>query len=305
MFYEHLPRAIAFMQDDPPGQLWKWLLTSSEWLSQSVSSFKARRAQAEASKDTWRKPWQLEPCGCQLVRERFDRSSYGGYRPTAWWMRTFFAQFRGANALPEQLLWPQMATFVMPSIAIRVRSRQFYALHARLTEVPAPLKFRVPRIPTDRNPERTAKWANFGPWLVDLGPAANTPAADRRRAVNGMDLAQNFERSIFRVFDPALTEAPPPFPECFSRRALANGLMRCTNETCPTPERAVLDAYGAGGCMYTDKLGRSNPPGEWAFGGRHYRGRCMGAGCEMVSNDSSAWADGRGREVMRIRRQRR
>ena len=39
---------------------------------------------------------------------------------------------------------------------------------------------------------RTARQANFGAWVVDLGPARGQ-AADRRPGINGMDLAQLFQ----------------------------------------------------------------------------------------------------------------
>ena len=49
--------------------------------------------------------------------------------------------------------------------------------------------------------ERSSKWANFGPYSVDLG-AVPPRGADRRVAAHGMDVAQMFERLWFVIFDP-------------------------------------------------------------------------------------------------------
>ena len=62
-------------------------------------------------------------------------------------------------------------------------------------------KIRPRRVCLQTERERSSKWANFGPYSVDLG-AVPPRGADRRVAAHGMDVAQMFERLWFVIFDP-------------------------------------------------------------------------------------------------------
>ena len=141
-------------------------------------------------------------CACQgVIHEAFGAAVYGGYRPMHWWMRSFLAPFANESApLPSRIAWPAGAQFALPAAAVRRRSRAFLELNVRLTEVPAPLKQNVPRAAhrcaaagaCEQAHARTAKWANFGPAVVDLGaaPPRGTGYADVRPSINGMDFAR-------------------------------------------------------------------------------------------------------------------
>ena len=53
----------------------------------------------------WAPPWVPSPCPCHVVREAiFTEAQYGGYRPMAFLMRTFFDAFRNRSALPSAML---------------------------------------------------------------------------------------------------------------------------------------------------------------------------------------------------------
>ena len=97
---------------------------------------------------------------------------YGGYRPMHWWLRSFIALYvNGSQPLPTRIGWPGAAQFALPRSAILGRSRQFHMLNMRLTEAAAPLKPNVARRAGESADYLTkrAKWANFGPMVVDLG----------------------------------------------------------------------------------------------------------------------------------------
>lgn len=157
-------------------------------------------------------------------------------------------------------------------------------LQVRLTEVLAPLKSKVTPVPSQQKAlhNRNAKWANFGPALVDLGPVPQG-AGDRRPIVHGMDIAQLFERSWFRVFDPALPELSPPFPQCFTREAIATGPMRCSERTCPGFNPSSSIELFRGGCVTTDRVDATTPPPQWKYDPNSKKKwpRCMAPGCEL------------------------
>ena len=292
-FYYHLPRAALFVQDDPAlHTIRRDLVDRTGWAAALEQSFAQRKSMPFAA--ARRTPWVPSPCACSPVREPFSLGGYGGYRPLHWWLTSFLAPFANGSlsqGWPNELRWPAMAQFLVPRGAIRARSRHFHALNTRLTEVPAPLKANVPRRPgsSDDFHKKTAKWANFGPMVVDLGPPPprSVPAADRRPGINGMDFAQLYERSWFQAFDPALPEARPVHLQCFERSAIQRGPMRCAGAACPYSPLP-------GGCAATDELGRTTPPADWAFApSKSDSGtrRCLGAGCLVAAEvGSAAWA---------------
>lgn len=209
-FYNHLPRVALFVQDDPSlFTIRKELIVArtTSWAKALEDSF-AARAQLRGSSSS---SWVPAACACVTVREAFSAASYGGYRPMHWWMRSFLAPYaNGSRApLPDRIAWPSTAQFALPRSAIRARSRSFIHLNVRLTEVPAPLKSNVPRRlgTSDDLHKRTAKWANFGPAVVDLGeaPPRGRGHADVRPWINGMDFAQASPE-----LEPLAAE--PPFP---------------------------------------------------------------------------------------------
>lgn len=292
-FYRHLPAAMLFVQDDPNLASIKRDLAT--WPATLEASFAARRRVAAAAAAAGRPVHQLEPwlpsaCACSVVREPFEPSGYGGYRPMHWWLRSFLAPFANASApFPSRIYWPATAQFAVARAAVRHRSREWYGLNMRLTELPAPLKYRLRRDKgtSDTMHAKLAKWANFGPFVVDLGPppARGQPAADRRPGINGMDAAQLYERSWFQIFDPALGEARPAYTQCFERAALAMGPMRCHGAACP-------HAPMAGGCAATDAAGVTSPPVDWRYAnGKPAGARCLGGPClASAERGSAAWA---------------
>jgi hypothetical protein len=146
------------------------------------------------------------------------RASGAAPQPTPHHLQTcLFVRRRAAR--PGRALFAQVPSSSVSHLPNR------YALNVRLTEVPAPLKSRVPRPPglDDARAARNAKWANFGRAVVELGPRPRPgTAADNRGSINGMDLGQTLERSWFRIFDPALPETWPAHPEC-ARAGLTPG----------------------------------------------------------------------------------
>ena len=107
--YSAPPSAVIFLQDDPTVPLLRSALTSPGW-ADSLSRNFIRRAAARGDARAVLEPWWPEPCPCSVIREDFfTPSKYGGYRPIAWWLRTFLAPFRNATSLPHQLRWPQTA----------------------------------------------------------------------------------------------------------------------------------------------------------------------------------------------------
>ena len=168
-FYRHLPRVVLFVQDDPSFHtIRRDLVDRTGWAEALEQSYAKREAAGRRSPLTAPysfMPWVPSACACSTVRETFNAREYGGYRPLHWWLRSFLAPFANASApLPERLMWPAMAQFMLPRAAIRRRSRDFLAFNMRVTEVPAPLKQRLPRATgsSDKDHARTVKWANFG-----------------------------------------------------------------------------------------------------------------------------------------------
>lgn len=281
-FYEHLPRVVLFMQDDPVAGALRSVLSMPDWpgaLERSVAqralvTYKddtAKRGSHARPDRTWSHPWAPAACACHRVVELFSRATYGGYSPIHWWMRTFLAPYHNANtSLPDQIWWPQSAQFALPATAIRHRSKGFFEANVRLTEVPAPLKSNVisahakradakradakragpaagERAGSSALENKIAKWANFGRLVVDFGPKPprNGEAyGDTRIGINGMDFAQLFERSWFVAFDPALPERKPDHPTCFTADAIERSPMRCTGVACPYPAWASRSNVG-------------------------------------------------------------
>ena len=309
-FYRHLPRVTLFTQDDPGYGLLHGILHTHQDFAKALEATYTARANSGLVHDQRHlgrsvdkrqprplasyTPWAPDPCACTTVTESFSTTTYGGYRPMHWWMRTFLAPFANASVeLPATIKWPRAAQFAVPRAAIRRRSRDFYMYHVRLTEVAAPLKSKVPRRAgtSDKDHTRTAKWANFGPMIVDLGPRPRGGYADGRPGINGMDMAQCFERSWFQVFDPSLTEAQPTLPQCYERAAIQQSPMRCMGAACPASsyrnQPAAVEAAWRewmGGCAATDARGETAAPPRWPFSSlsksdTEWERRCLGAGC--------------------------
>ena len=348
-FYDHLPQAAYFLQDDAHVESlrglmhdggmggWAHALMADALARQRVGGAPSDPPQPEALATHWGPPpcgWvaglralsPLElsrangapPCdwgGKVVAGENFTEVSYGGYRPMAWFLRTFFADFANVTQLPSTIVWPGGAQFAVARPAVRSRPLAFWSTLLALASPHAPLKHEVPRQPnaTDKAHARSAKWANFGPVVVDLGPIKETLPlpADSRPGMNGMDFAQALtrppprsatltpkrqpqlpnpcprplplytvppqmcERLWFRIFDPALKPTLPPFPECYTAEALALGPVRCATGQCPS-DFALRRPY-PGGCELTDRAGVSTPPPDW----RYARGEnhCMAVGC--------------------------
>ena len=231
-FYEYLPRITVFVQDDPGLASIRRELLRPDWAVELEASFAARRrlgsarrqqhsSQQQQQQQQQQLPaphaWVPAACACTPVREVFHVATYGGYRPMHWWMRSFLAAYaNGSRPLPPQIAWPTAAQFALPRAAIRARSRRFHRLNMQLTEVPAPLKPNVERLAGESatyHPKR-AKWANFGPMVVDLGEAPPRGAghADARPGINGMDFARTLPRlptQRARLCH-AFAAAPPP-----------------------------------------------------------------------------------------------
>ena len=312
-FYDHLPQAAFFLQDDAHVESlrglmhdggmggWAHALMADALARQRVGGPPTGPPQPDALLQHWGPPscgWvaglralsSLElsrangapPCdwgGKVVAGENFTEVQYGGYRPMAWLLRTFFADFANVTQLPSTIIWPGGAQFAVARPAVRSRPLAFWATLLALASPRAPLKHEVARQPdaTDKAHNRSAKWANFGPVVVDLGPIKEglPRPADNRPGMNGMDFAQMCERLWFRIFDPALKPTLPPFPECYTAAALALGPVRCGTGQCPS-DFALARAY-PGGCELTDRSGLSTPPPDW----RYARGenQCMAVGC--------------------------
>ena len=296
-FYEHLPRAVLFVQDDPMLGPIRELGTDKEWLSKLERSGSRRKVTSGVtSLGALAAPWSPTPCACSRIREAFTRETYGGYSPMHWWLRSFLSLYANGSApLPSQIVWPATAQFVLPRTVLRCRTLAFMEANVRLSELAAPLKVNVPRHPTadDRTQAKIAKWANFGPTVVDFGagPPRGAGYADVRGGINGMDFAQLYERSWFAAFDPALEEHRPAHPRCFGRAAIARSPMRCAGASCPYPHAGGADG---GGCASTDERGETQPPPRWRYGPsepEHDQRRCLASGCLTASAAGSrAWA---------------
>ena len=209
-FYDYLPRTTVFVQDDPHLFSVRRELLSHSWAAELEASFAARRRMASARRKlpsaqlSPAHAWVPAACACTPVHEAFHVATYGGYRPIHWWLRSFLAPYaNGSHPLPPRIAWPSAAQFALPRAAIRGRSRSFHRLNMRLTEVPAPLKPNVERSAGESAVYHTkrAKWANFGPMVVDLGetPPRRAGHADARPGINGMDFARTQRR---RARDP-------------------------------------------------------------------------------------------------------
>ena len=125
--YDSPPAAVVFLQDDPTIGTLQRALSSPGWVGSLAQNFE-QRAALRGDLRAASEPWVPQPCPCSVIREEFTIEHYGGYRPIAWWMRTFLAPFRNASSLPVKLLWPQMAQFAVPRAAITSRPREFWRL---------------------------------------------------------------------------------------------------------------------------------------------------------------------------------
>ena len=318
-FYDHLPTAVLFLQDDPRVDSLRGLVHDEAmdgWARALTADALARQAlggrpDGPPQPQALSQPWTPTPCewvggvcrpwvhadhptgslqdvpppiaatlGGPITKEAtFTEVQYGGYRPMAWLMRTFFADFANMTRLPSTIEWPVGAQFAVARPAVRSRPPAFWHALLALASPRAPLKCAVARRPnaTDKEHARSAKWANFGPIVVDLGPLkSGTPVpADNRPGMNGMDFAQMCERLWFRIFDPALKVVAPPFPECYTAEALELGPVRCGTGQCPA-DFASRRPY-PGGCELTDRLGLSTPPPDWKYA--RGENRCLAEGC--------------------------
>lgn len=219
-------RAVVFLQDDPEMKLMRAAgVGTDRFLNQLEQTYAARAGvrvgAADAGSTDSRpdvsanspRPWELSPCPCTIDHEGpVTEARYGHYRTVTWWARTFLAPFaRNGTAppvrpqVPRRLAWPRHAQFAVPRAAILGRSRAWLGLQLGLTSLPSPHKSRSPRRSAEASREctlrrvrkgvetcvmtrreRQTKWANFGAYVVDLGPLPTGPHADRRVALHGM-----------------------------------------------------------------------------------------------------------------------
>ena len=284
-FYDHLPEAVIFIQDDPiEAALLHIARRPAKWVKALQASYAARAAVQTLNAST---AWSPKPCACSGQSSTVNRPKYGHFRSIKWWADAFL----GGKSPLEQLTWPRAAQFAVTRGAVRQRSRSFYQHNAALASMPAPLKrvnstrrhgdtcvlTRQDRLGAVRCAvtlrERDDKWRNFGPWIVDLGSTIDD--------LHGMNLALLYERLWFVIFDPARPEARPEHPECFSLGALAESPVRCG-------PRCFPESGQAGGCARTDATGKTTAPPNWRFSpGRQ---RCLREGCWSVEWRAAAAA---------------
>ncbi|KAL3932704.1 MAG: hypothetical protein SGPRY_000598 [Prymnesium sp.] len=254
-------------------------------------------------------PWFPQPCSCRVISEDFFNERQWG--------------LLNASSLPHQLRWPDGGQFAIPGRAITARSRAFWtyqemqkqcrtadtfeltcALHVHSVLLDQEYQIDTSLRPANARFHMYSRWANFGPALVDLGPV-QSEAGDRRPVIRGMELAHLLERTVRvgRVFDPALPEITPSYPECFSQAAISMSPMRCDARTCPYYDAAKPEAT-RGGCTSTDRSGKSQPPPDWRFlpSSPKQLPRCLAPGCELFEKAGAsvveterlmrlAWAD--------------
>ena len=282
-FYDFLPRALIFVQDDPMTNALVHIATKpTQWVRALEAAYDAR-ANVTATGEAW----APSPCACSMQRGSAARKGFGHFRAVRWWLHAFIAG-TGAARMPATLAWPRGAQLGVSRAAVRRRSRDFFARNAALASFAAPLKSATAdqRDVGDgdacarhgwRNGRcvfseaaRKAKWRNFGPYVVDLGPLPRGAAsADQTEALHGMNLALALERLWFVIFDPARREATPPHAACYTPAALAASPVRCGTRACEGAQRS--------GCAATDAAGETAPPPHWQFApGRR---RCLEEGC--------------------------
>lgn len=360
-FYDHLPRAVVFVQDDPDFQAIKRAgVGKAKWFRQLEAAHTER-----ASQEGLRKPLPFDepfsiPCPCWIQREgnytfqeiNISASAFGHYRTVMWWLRTFVQPFNErTQELPRRLWYPAHAQLAVTRDAIRSRSRRFYELNEALAGMPSPRKPRLVRHPgelehecvaykafkgkcingtcihqgqaclpgrwcirggtcingrcpqirrecTMTKRERRVKWANFGPWVVDLGERPPLSSSDRRPAAHGMDIAMMYERLWFTIFDPLMQERLPTHPECYTHEALLEGPVRCGRDTCPhEPVHASLPAREA--CAATDLAGLTRSPATSIFTAASTdpaSSKCLEQGCLVVTDSTRAVLTRRGRK---------
>jgi len=351
-FYDHLPQAAFFLQDDAHVESLRGLMHDGGmggWAHALMADALARQRvggppngppQPDALATHWGPPscgWvaglralsSLElsrangapPCdwgGKVVGGENFTEVQYGGYRPMAWLLRTFFADFANATQLPSTIVWPGGAQFAVARPAVRSRPLAFWSTLLALASPRAPLKHEVARQPnaTDKAHTKSAKWANFGPVIVDLGPIKEglPRPADNRPGMNGMDFAQvnpaptphPYPNPYPSPLTPTLTPTlPQPIPNPNSNVAqmcerlwfrIFDPALKPTLPPFPECYTAEALALGPvrcntgqcpsdfalrrpypGGCALTDRSGLSTPPPDW----RYARGenQCMSVGC--------------------------
>ena len=287
-FYDHLPQAVIFIQDDPiETALLHIARRLTKWVKALEASYAARAAIQTLNASTAAQAWSPKPCACSGQSSIVNRPKYGHFRSIAWWADAFLS----GRSILARLTWPRAAQFAVTRGVVRRRSRSFYQHNAALASMPAPLK---PVNKTRRHDdtcvhvqqdqggsvrcavtlrERDDKWRNFGPWVVDLGSTIDD--------LHGMNLALLYERLWFAIFDPARPETHPEHPECFSLSALAESPVRCGSRCSP-------ESGQAGGCARTDAMGKTTAPLNWRFSpGRQ---RCLRKGCWSVEQRATAVA---------------
>ncbi len=354
-FYDHMPRAAVFVQDDPDFLAIKNAgVGEDRWFRRLEAAHRGRASQPRSrAASPFDQPFSI-PCPCWIQKEgnlelqetNVSELTYGHYRTVTWWMRTFVRPHNERTVpLPRRLWFPAHAQLAVTRRAVRSRSRRFYEVNEALAGLPSPRKPRSVRAAgeaerecvawkkirrtglmeharaageelrralhdvkqggdADRREclmtkrERRAKWANFGPWVVDLGEGP-LGAADRRPAAHGMDVAMMYERLWFTIFDPQMEERLPSRPECYTREALLEGPVRCGRETCPhDPPNPGL---GGEACAATDRLGLTRPPVasstlHTAAGTDPSSSKCLELGCLVAtSEDVRAMLRSRGR----------
>ena len=180
-FYDHLPQAAFFLQDDAHVESlrglmhdggmggWAHALMADALARQRVGGSPTGPPQPEALATHWGPPscgWvaglralsSLElsrangapPCdwgGKVVGGENFTEVEYGGYRPMAWLLRTFFADFANVTQLPSTIVWPGGAQFAVARPAVRSRPLAFWTALLALASPRAPLKHEVARQP--------------------------------------------------------------------------------------------------------------------------------------------------------------
>ena len=362
-FYDHLPRAVVFVQDDPDFAAVKGGgVGTAQWFRQLEA---AHRARASQERPRVASPYDVPyfiPCPCWIQREgnhalqemNVSAVTYGHYRTVMWWLRTFVRPFNEqTEELPRRLWYPAHAQLAVTRDAIRSRSRRFYELNEALAGMPSPRKSRLVRYPGELehecvaykkfvgkcikgmcmhkglacNPrewcvqghactkgecpemrrectmtkrERSVKWVNFGPWVVDLGerpPFGKPFFSDRRPVAHGMDIAMMYERLWFTIFDPLMQERLPTHPECYTYKALLEGPVRCGRDTCPhEPAHPSLPAREA--CAATDRLGLTRSPAASVFTAASIdpsSSKCLAKGCLAVTDERREMLQRRGR----------
>lgn len=311
-FYDHLPAATIFMQDDPIVNALLHIGRSARnvgrWVRALEASYEARALAGLNS--TVGVEWAPSPCACSKEQGPATKAHNAYYRSMSWWLDAFIAGPAAELLLKDRLRWPRAAQFAVTREAVRRRSRAFYARNAALASLSAPLKSTQVLgggdladderrcVAKERGHEheeghcsmtlgeRKAKRRNFGPWVADLGVVRRGESMlDSPDAIHGNELGLLLERLWFVIFDAAHPEAVPPYPECFTIRALAASPVRCGARGCPEAAGRPRDA----GCALTDALGQTAAPRSWRFAPGQRR--CLEPGCWATGPRAAEAAD--------------